>query len=193
MTENRTQYRIPTREEHAATVRRIWRSCILIGLSVVVSMAGMVGVMILKDFAHQLIVSCTTVFFQVVIAGVFTGFTTPYFLETRVNFAVGMEMNRKALELGTETAENLAKLEHKFEPLIDRGHQLLTKAEQMVAGTNGDGAAKFDRLLNVLERIAARMNQSADGQLESLLEEAWSGDTETPPAVPPVDNGETAS
>jgi hypothetical protein len=184
VTENRSEtYRIPTREEHQKTVRKIWRSCILIGLSVMASMAGMVGVMVLKDFSHQLIVSFTTIFFQVVIAGVFTGFTTPYFLETRVNFSVGMEMNRKALELGTQTAENLSKLEHNFEPLIERSSLLLTKAEKLISGANGDGAEKFDRLLAALEKVAVRVSQNADEQLGSLLEEAWAPEEEKPPAV----------
>lgn len=191
MTENREAskevFQIPTREEHRRNVRRIWISCICIGLGVIATMAGMVAVMMLKDFSHQLIVSCTTVLFQIIIGGVFTGFTTPYFLETRVNFAVGMEMNRKALELGTQTADNIVALEKKIEPLVGRADVLMEKAEKMLGSAEGDGAAKFDRLLTALEKIAARTSANADEQLEGLLKEAGFGD-ETPGGAAPVDS-----
>lgn len=183
----REVFQIPTREEHRRNVRRIWISCICIGLGVIASMAGMVAVMMLKDFSHQLIVSCTTVLFQIIIGGVFTGFTTPYFLETRVNFAVGMEMNRKALELGTQTADNIVALEQKIEPLVSRADVLMAKAEKIIGGAEGEGAAKFDRLLLALERIAERTSDKADDQLEGILRDAGFGG-EPATDAPPVDS-----
>lgn len=187
MTENREAakevFKIPTREEHRRTVRRIWTSCICIGLSVMSSMAGMVAIMMFKDFSHQLIVSCSTVLFQIIIGGVFTGFTTPYFLETRVNINVGMEMNRKALELGTQTADNLEKLERRIEPVVGRVEGLLGKAEKLMDSAEHDGPSKFDRLLTALEKIAARTSEKADEQLEELLRESGFGEATAPGPV----------
>lgn len=197
------EFRIPTREEHRRSVRRIWISCICIGLFVISTMTGIVAVMVLKQMAHQLIVSCTTVLFQIIIGGVFTGFTTPYFLETRVNFAVGMEMNRKALELGTTSADALNALQGEIKPMIEKGDRVLTKVDGIVdefqkkdlsklhdavdrLTKEMDGGGKLDRLVSALEKIAARTSEKADDQIESLLGEAWQEETPTTP--PPVDS-----
>ena len=198
VTENRTEdlqeFVIPTREEHKRNVRRIWISCICIGLFVMSSMAGMVAVMVSKSMAHQLIVSCTTVLFQIIIGGVFTGFTTPYFLETRVNFAVGMEMNRKALQLGTLTSDNLVNLKDEVGPMVKDAKEMIATFKARDFGTMEkaldlmtkelNGGGKLDRLVVALEKIAARTSEKADDQLENILKESGFG--ETPPA--PVDS-----
>lgn len=193
MTENREQleeFRIPTREEHRKNIRRIWVSFICIGLFVIASMSGMVLVMMLKNFTHQLIVSCSTVLFQIIVGGVFTGFTTPYFLETRVNFGVGMEMNRKALQLGTQSADALNVLQKEGKPLMEKGDRVLTKVEGIVdefkskdlskvhqavdrIANELDGGGKLDRLVLALEKIAKKADAKAGDAIEDLLGEAW--------------------
>jgi hypothetical protein len=191
------EFKIPTREEHKRNVRRIWISCICIGLFVITTMAGMVGIMMAKQFSHQLIVSCTTVLFQIIIGGVFTGFTTPYFLETRVNFAVGMEMNRKALQLGTETADNLVNLKNEVGPMVKDAKEMIAtfkardfgkmeKAIELLT-TELNGGGKLDRLVVALEKIAARTSEKADEQLNDLLGEAWA-----PTTPPPVESPDPA-
>lgn len=196
------EFRIPTREEHRRNVRRIWISCICIGLFVISTMAGIVGVMVFKQMPHQLIVSCTTVLFQIIIGGVFTGFTTPYFLETRVNFSVGMEMNRKALELGTQSADALNALQEEIKPRIEQMDRVFQKVEKLVdefSARDGEKlhtaiekvtvemkeGGKLDRLVVALEKIASRTSEKADDQLEGLLSEAWQEQPTTPPPVEP--------
>lgn len=191
------EFKIPTREEHKRNVRRIWISCICIGLFVITTMAGMVGIMMAKQFSHQLIVSCTTVLFQIIIGGVFTGFTTPYFLETRVNFAVGMEMNRKALQLGTETADNLVNLKNEVGPMVKDAKEMIAtfkardfgkmeKAIELLT-TELNGGGKLDRLVVALEKIATKVDKKAGDAMEDLLAEAWEP---TPP--PPVESPDPA-
>jgi hypothetical protein len=184
-------FAIPTRAEHKRSVRRIWISCVCIGLGVICTIAGIVFVMVLKQFSHQLIVSCTTVLFQIIIGGVFTGFTTPYFLETRVNFAVGMEMNRKALQLGTLTSDNLVSMKDEIGPMVadakemiatfkTRDFKTMEKAlELFTKELNGGG--KLDRLVTALEKIAAKTSAEASNHLEDLLQEAGFGDQPTGP------------
>lgn len=188
MTENQQvsaeSFKIPTRTEHRATIRRIWYSCILISLSIFVTFGGITAMILLKDVEAVKAVAYTTIVFQVVIAMFATGFTTPYFLETRYNLNVGMDMNRRALELGTQTANNLEKLEQRIEPLVGRIEGLLGKGERLLESAEHDGPSKLDRLLSALERIAARTSQSADDQLEGLLQEAW----DEKPEPPPVDS-----
>lgn len=188
------EFKIPTREEHKKNVRRIWISCICIGLAVMSSMAGMVAVMVMKQLSHQLIVACTTVFFQIIIGGVFTGFTTPYFLETRVNFAVGMEMNRKALQLGTETSENLVLMKNEIGPMVKDAKEMIATFKARDFGTMEkalelftkelNGGGKLDRLVLALEKVAAKTSAEAGDQLESLLQDAGFGET----APAPVDS-----
>ncbi len=196
MTENQKdvpeEFKIPTREEHRRNIRRIWISCILIGLFVISTMAGIVLVMVLKQMSHQLIVSCTTVLFQIIIGGVFTGFTTPYFLETRVNFSVGMEMNRKALQLGTETASGLVTLKNEIGPMVKDAKEMISTFKSRDFGkmekaldlltTEMNGGGKLDRLVVALEKIAARVDQKAGDAMEDLLGEAWGATS--PPGSP---------
>ena len=186
------EFKIPTRAEHKRNVRRIWISCICIGLFVISTMAGIVGVMVLKAMPHQLIVSCTTVLFQIIIGGVFTGFTTPYFLETRVNFSVGMEMNRKALQLGTETADNLVNLKNEVAPMMKDAKEMIAtfkardfgKMEKAIdlLTTELNGGGKLDRLVTALEKIANKVDKKAGDAMEDLLAEAWSPTTPPPEA-----------
>lgn len=189
------EFKIPTREEHKRNVRRIWISCILIGLFVISTMAGMVGIMVAKQMSHQLIVSCTTVLFQIIIGGVFTGFTTPYFLETRVNFAVGMEMNRKALQLGTETADNLVNLKEEVGPMVKDAKEMIATFKSRDFGkmekaldllsTEMNGGGKLDRLVIALEKIAAKVDKKAGDAMEDLLGEAWGS------SPPPAEESQT--
>lgn len=195
VTENRPEelleFKIPTREEHKKNVRRIWISCICIGLFVMSSMAGMVAVMVAKQLSHQLIVACTTVFFQIIIGGVFTGFTTPYFLETRVNFAVGMEMNRKALQLGTLTSDNLVNLKSEIGPMVKDAKEMIATFKARDFGTMEralelftkelNGGGKLDRLVLALEKVAEKTSEKAGDHLEGLLKESGFGET---PAAP---------
>lgn len=195
VTENRPEelleFKIPTREEHKKNVRRIWISCICIGLFVMSSMAGMVAVMVAKQLSHQLIVACTTVFFQIIIGGVFTGFTTPYFLETRVNFAVGMEMNRKALQLGTLTSDNLVNLKSEIGPMVKDAKEMIATFKARDFGTMEralelftkelNGGGKLDRLVLALEKVAEKTSEKAGDHLEDLLKESGFGET---PAAP---------
>jgi hypothetical protein len=189
------EFVIPTRAEHKKNVRRIWISCICIGLCVMSSMAGMVTVMVMKHLSHQLIVACTTVFFQIIIGGVFTGFTTPYFLETRVNFAVGMEMNRKALQLGTLTSDNLVNMKAELAPMMADAKEMIHTFKARDFGTMEkaldlmtkelNGGGKLDRLVVALEKIATKTSAEAGNHLEDLLQEAGFGET---PAAPVDEN-----
>lgn len=189
-TEAVQEFVIPTRAEHKRSIRRIWISCICIGLFVISTMTGIVLVMVSKHMAHQLIVSCTTVLFQIIIGGVFTGFTTPYFLETRVNFSVGMEMNRKALQLGTETASNLVLLKEEVAPMMKDAKEMIAtfkardfgKMEKAIdlLTTELNGGGKLDRLVVALEKIANKVDKKAGDAMEDLLAEAWTTPTPAP-------------
>lgn len=171
--------KIPTRAEHKAAVRRIWKNCIIVGLSVIATMTSIVFSMMLAGFSHNLIVAFTTVLFQVIIAGVFTGFTTPYFLETRVNMNIGMDMSRRVMEISNETARNLGGMEKRLEPMVKRGEEVLAKLERMVS-SDGEGGAKLDRMLAALEKLASRVDTQAGDAVEDLLRDAWKEDPPGP-------------
>lgn len=118
--------RIPTREEHARRTRRIWVSCALATLFILVSMSSSVFALFSSGQDAFRVGAKMTIIFQIVIACGFVGFTIPLFLEQRANLALSIDMGRESLDRANEmgdkfvpAVEKLAALVEKLEPVAD--------------------------------------------------------------------------
>jgi len=173
-------FQIPTREEHARSIRRIWIICLLIAAGIFIGFGGMIAMLFIQNVEMKRIVETSTVCFQIIIAAFATGFSVPYFLDTRSNLYLGIEMSRKGLEVGCKTADNLDTLRQEIKPVmadaktvIAEIRDLIKEAKEEIAKIKSDGHGKLDRLVAAVEKLAAKADAKADDMLEGVLQEAW--------------------
>lgn len=135
------QWPIPTRAEQKTRSRRIWGMCICFSLFVLVSMGGTLLILVIQDQEIHRIVAFSTVTFQVIIGMFATGFTTPLFLEQRLNFILSVEMGRRGLEATNQMTGVLDKMDKAIDQRLVRVDRLL------------DGAEKFEKADHPLIKV----------------------------------------
>lgn len=124
--------KIPTHEEHARFVRRIWKICILMAAATFVVTGGIVLALFLGGHDGKKIVEVSTSVFQVVVLSYGLGFFVPAFLTSLITMSLGIHMSRRGIEIGEKTAANLESLQRdvieKVDKWIDRAEKKLDEA-----------------------------------------------------------------
>jgi hypothetical protein len=123
-------YKIPTREEHRAFIRRIWMLCIGSAIGIFVVVGGLMTVLFLKGYDSKKIVEVSTTAFQVLVLSYGMGFFVPAFLTSLFNMALGVEMSRAGLEIGQDTAKILEKVDNAIEGRLTRLDGLFDKIDR---------------------------------------------------------------
>lgn len=191
------EWKIPSREEHNRFIRKVWNLCIIGAALVFVITGTTVLVMILMGYDSKTIVNASTTCFQMILLPYGLGYVAPTLATSLLKMALGVEMSRRGLEIGEQTAQSLTDLKTETKPLVEKGDRVLTKLEPMVEKANEmidefkkqdfaklhkvlerfegemNGGGKLYRLVTALEKIAKRVDAKADDTLEGLLEEAW--------------------
>lgn len=205
MTENRKDeedFVVPSRADHNRFIRKLWTYCISAAVGVFIVTGGIVGWLFMIGYDSKKIVEVSTSIFQVLILSYGMGFFVPTLLTSLFKMSLGVEMSRKALEIGNQTAENLVSLKDEMagiikdiKPIVEDARKLVDtfKAEEMTNARNAlhrlehelNGGGKLDRMVNALERIAKKADAKADDVVEGLLEEAWTEDDEEKPQESP--------
>ena len=199
------KFTIPTRKEHEKFIRKVWMLCI-IGAVLVFAITGTtVLVMILMGYDSKTIVNASTTCFQMILLPYGLGYVAPTLATSLLKMALGVEMSRRGLEIGEQTAQSLVDLKNDTKPMIENGGRVMTKLEPMIQKADRmieqfekqdfaklhkvlerfegemNGGGKLDRLVTALEKIAKRTDQKADDVLGGLLEEAWGEPKKDPP------------
>lgn len=167
-------YVIPTRAEHKKRTRRIWMLCICFSLFVLVSMGGTVLILVSKDQDIHRIVAITTVTFQVIIGMFATGFTTPLFLEQRLNFVLGLEMSRRGLDITDRMSGTLEKVDRAIDQRLVRVDKLLDSAEKAATQfEKGDGPLikMFKDEMQKLRQSITEKKTETETELDEALAE----------------------
>jgi hypothetical protein len=131
------QVKIRTREEHKRFIRRIWVICIVMAVLVFGTTGGIVGALFLAGYDSKKVVEISTSIFQVVCLSYGLGFFVPAFLTSLITMHLGVEMSRKALDIGEQTANHVDRLQgelknmvNEFKTSLTDAKAALTKAEQ---------------------------------------------------------------
>lgn len=183
-------FKIPSREEHNRTIRKLWVGCIT-GAALVFLVTGCTSLaMFLLGYDSKVIVNVSTVVFQIILLPYGLGYVAPALATSLLKMGLGVEMSRQGLNLGRETADMMIEIKGEIKPLVTdlqgiiadikpmiedfrkqdsgRVHKILERFEGEM-----NGGGKLDRLVTALERIAKKTDAKADDALGDLLEEAW--------------------
>jgi len=181
------QFPIPTRAEQKKRARRIWMLCISFSLFVLVSMGGTILGLIIADQEIQRIVAFSTVTFQVIIGMFATGFTTPLFLEQRLNFVLGLEMSRRGLDVTDKMSGTMDKVDKAIDERLVRVDRLLDGAERLEKGDHPLVKVFKDEMGKLRQEIRDKKAET-ETELTEALEEGERAAAEiehggkTPPA-----------
>jgi hypothetical protein len=200
VTENRNDeenFVVPSRADHNRFIRKLWKWCIGGAIGVFIVTGGIVLALFLTGHDSKKIVEVSTSVFQVLILSYGLGFFVPTLLTSLFKMSLGVEMSRKALEIGNQTAESLDTLKKDIGPLLKDGKELMADMKPIIADAKKlvdtfkdeemekarkalhriegefNGGGKLDRLVNAIERLAKRADAKADDVVGDLLEEAW--------------------
>jgi len=123
------EYKIPTREQHKAIIRRLWKMCIGGALGIFVVVGGLMLTLFLKGYDSKKIVEVSTTAFQVLVLSYGMGFFVPAFLTSLYNMALGVEMTRSGLEIGQTTAGILKQVDVAIESRLVMMDSMFKKIE----------------------------------------------------------------
>lgn len=161
------QWPIPTRAEQKKRSMRIWAACICFSLFVLVSMGGTILILMTTNQDIHRIVAFSTVTFQVIIGMFATGFTTPLFLEQRLNFILSVEMGRRGLEATAQMSQVLDKIDKAIDQRLVRVDNLIGMMEK------GDGpliTVFRDEMKKLREEIREKKTETETELAEALDE-----------------------
>jgi hypothetical protein len=200
--------RIPTREEHKRFIRRIWKVC-LIGAVVIFLITGTITLsMFFFGYDPKTVLTTSTIIFQILVLSYGMGFFVPAFLTSLIKMGLGVEMSRQGLEIGKQTATILTDFKDEVKPIMGDIKKIVEDVRPVVHDAKGvfeefkkqdlgkmretldrfqnelDGGGRFDRLINALERIAAKADAKADDAIGDILEEAWGEPPQEPVDAP---------
>lgn len=210
MTENPKEpekFVIPSRAAHNKFIRLIWKLCVVTAVVCFLFMGGAVAVMKLCGYDAKAIVEVQLIIVYIILPAYAIGYVAPTLATSLIKMSLGVEMSRQGLDIANQTATILTDFQNDVKPMMQDGKEMFREAKPVVADVKEmvqsfkkedfgkmreslhrlerelDGGGKFDRLVNALEKIAARSDQKADDALEGLLEEAWGKAPEKGPEV----------
>lgn len=124
------EYKIPSREQHKAFIRRLWKSCLFAALAIFLITGTLMLTLFMKGYDSKKILEVSTVVFQILVLSYGMGFFVPAFLTSLFNMALGVEMSRKGLEIGDKTAKILDQVDKAIEGRLVRMDSLFDKLEK---------------------------------------------------------------
>jgi len=124
------EHKIRTREEHKAFIRRIWTICIAMAILVFVTTGGIVAALFMAGYDSKRVVEISTSIFQVVVLSYGLGFFVPAFLTSLITMYLGVEMSRRGLEIGEQTAQHIDRLQGELKTMVSEFKEGTKEAKQ---------------------------------------------------------------
>ena len=165
---------VPTREEHARTIRRIWTGFISMALAIFVITGGVVATLFFTGHDSKKITDVSTSVFQVLVLSYGLGFFVPAFLTSLIKMSLGVEMSRAALEIGQDTSRTLEEMRDEVKPLVEDAKEVVGAVRDLVKDIKDQNPRKivdyFDKLSKdgTIDRIAASIDKVADKVHEAI-------------------------
>ncbi len=155
-------YEVPSRPEHNAFIKKIWRICILGAFLVFITTGGTMLTLHLMGFEPEKVLTASTIVFQVVVLSYGMGFFVPAFCTSLIKMGLGVEMSRQGLEIGRETAAHIALLQGELRNLVNDAQSVLTPLQKLFGDFEGRPSEIFTKVIDFVERL------EKDGTIESL-------------------------
>lgn len=158
---------IPNREEHRRFIRRLWTICILLATSVFAATGTLIAVLFLLGHDPRRVVEISTSVFQVVVLSYGMGFFVPAFLTSLVKMSMGVEMSRRGLDIGKQTAAILREFQKEIRPLLTDAGEVIGSVKTLVEDLKRQDVAKIMEFLDrvkrdgTVDRVAASLEEIA--------------------------------
>jgi hypothetical protein len=184
---NKEKPPIPTREEHARTIRRLWWLCIGLATFICVSAITIIVVLIYSGVSTQTIWAVFGIGFPIVIASYAMAFFVPVMITSVLRMGLGIEMSRQGLEVGIDTSKQLGDYRgelHQAQEKVDRWIETANKKLDEFLKAFREEMGKLRReIRHERGRVVGEMDEAlAEGEKEA---EAILRGEEPPPKEPP--------
>jgi len=171
-------YKIPTRAEHKRLIRRLWKWCLILAVLVFLGTASTLVTLWTLGFSPSEVLDYSTTSFQVLVLSYGMGFFIPILVTSVLMVALGIEMNRQALVIGSRSADVLAKVDSNIDKRMVRADTLMDKFEkQMDDAEKGKHPladrfeASFQKEMKKLRAEIRNKGTETDEELTEALEE----------------------
>lgn len=143
--ESMADYKIPSRAEHNALIRRIWKHCMIAACLIFLVTGGTVLGLFLAGFDSKSIINVSTAVFQVIVLSYGMGFFVPSFLTSLIKMHLGIEMSRMSAGVLEKIDKSIDDRLKRVDKLLDsaensESHPLVKKAEQLALDIKGEVA-----------------------------------------------------
>lgn len=142
---------LPSREEHDALIRRIWKWCIIGAVSVFAITGGITGGLYLAGHDGDKILRVSTTIFQILVLSYGMGFFVPAFCTSLLKMSLGVEMSREGLEVGKKTASHIDRLQKELETILKDAREIVGPIRELVEDLK---RAKTGKVVEFMEELS---------------------------------------
>lgn len=173
-----TKPHIPSRAEHDAKIKRLWRHCRHLAVLIFIITGSVTGTLLISGVDPKQVVAISTAVFQVILLSYGMGFFVPAFLTSLERLALGIEMNRQGLEIAERTAKILDKIDDAIDKRLEHADRLLTKLEKAAdEAQKGDHPiikrveTTFQHEMKLLRREISQERDGVENEMDAALAE----------------------
>ncbi len=132
MTEEKRIGDLPTKSEHDATVRKIWKIGFMVAGGCFAFMGAIVAVMLAMGKSPQEIVAVELLVVYIVLPAYAFGFMAPMLTISLLKMSLAVDMSRTGLEIGQQTSEAMTEFKEETKPLVADMKAVVHEARPMV-------------------------------------------------------------
>ena len=143
---------IPSFEEQELEVKRLWRRCITLAVTIFLVEGALVAWMFLAGMEPGRASAITAITFQVILLAYGMGFFVPAFLTSLKRLRLSIHMMYESLRMGRETVEAMESVKDEAKPLFADARKLVDKASPET----------LDRLEGYLRDVRDRVVRDTD-------------------------------
>jgi polyhydroxyalkanoate synthesis regulator phasin len=166
---------LPSREEHNALIRRIWKIGFYVAGGCFAFMAAVVAVMLALGKSTAEIVSVELLVVYIFLPAYAFGFVAPMLASSLMKMTLAVDMSREGLEIGKDTSDAMTEFKNETKPLVGDLKSVIAEVKPMVGkiGTTVDDVKKiFDETVKELKEGNGKLENKVVKTLRKAIDEA---------------------
>ena len=149
------EYHIPTRKEHAREVRRLWVRCGVMAALILLATSGGVFALLSQGHPWSKIANICAVSFGIIILTYGVSVFIPSLFTSLKRMGLSMDLGRRGLEVGQQTAELLMEMRKEIKPVLDRFGKTTKVVDRLIERLDKKLSDDlFDRVDDALDSIS---------------------------------------
>lgn len=143
---------IPSRVEHDLFIRRIWKLCAIGATLCLVAMGGTVVVMGLLGYDSKTIANVQLIAVYIVLPAYAIGYVAPALATSLIKMSLGVEMSRRGLDVGRQTADLLDGFSRDTKPIVEDLKNIIASVRELIEDLKRQKAGKIVEFLEKLSK-----------------------------------------